>query len=80
MKKVSELTREEKIELIRKLQAGEVNVVNGNIVELSPIIISKGDKFFMGEQEFSKLDDIYKLLPEGQSIIILPAKNLPEEE
>lgn len=79
MKKVIDLSRQEKIELIHQLQAGEVNVINGNIVELSTVIIAKGDKFYMGEQEFSELDDIYKLFPEGQGIIILPAKNEIEE-
>ena len=78
--KVSELSRQEKIDLIRRLQCGDVNVINGNIVELYPVIIAKGDKFFMGEQEFAGLDDIYKLFPIRQGFIILPAKREEVEE
>lgn len=78
--KVADLTREQKIDLIKRLASGEVYVINGNIVEPSPVIIAKGDKFFMGDQEFSGIDDIHKLFPIGQGFIILPEKNKTEEE
>ena len=75
MKKVADLTRQEKIYLIRQLQAGTVNVINGNIVELSPIIIIQNGKYLMGEQEFDHIEQIYGLFPEGQALIILPHNN-----
>lgn len=73
MKKVADLTRQEKIELIRMLQAGTVNVINGDIVELSPvIIIIQNGKYLMGEQEFNEIDKIHRLFPEGHVLVILP--------
>lgn len=74
MKKVADLTREEKIDLIRQLQAGTVNVINGNIVELSQVIIIKKGKYTMIDQEFTsdEFDRILELFPKGQGVIILP--------
>lgn len=82
MKKVVDLTRQEKIELIRQLQAGEVNVLDGMVVKLSHVIIIKNGKCIMGDQEFTheefgKLIDLY---PEGAQLIFLPAKREIEDE
>jgi len=82
MKKVADLTRQEKIELIRRLQAGTVNVINGNIVELSAVIIIQNGKYLMGEQEFDHIEQIHSLFPEEHALIILPTnnrENSPEE-
>lgn len=75
MKKVADLTRQEKIELIRRLQAREVNVIDGMIVELSPVIIIKNGKYLMGDQEFDHIEQINGLFSEGQTLIILPHNN-----
>lgn len=88
MKRVVDLTRQEKIELIRRLQAREVNVIDGMIVELSPIIIVHGkdwdnpEKFSIGDQEFTpeEFEKALDLYPEGATLFFFPPKNKPEEE
>jgi hypothetical protein len=72
MKPLSELNKEEKIDLILKLQTGEVNVINGKIVELSSVIIVHGDffgvpdKYSIGDQEFTpeEFDKVVGMYPE----------------
>lgn len=79
--KVADLTREQKIDLIKKLVAGEVHVINGEVIELSPIIIYKeremAEKYWIDGKEFTseEFDNVIKLYPKDQTLIFLPAKN-----
>ena len=85
--KVAELTREQKIDLIKRLIAGEVHVINGEVIELSSVIIYKGNGREMAEmywvdgKEFTseEFDKIIKLYPKNQALIFLPAKREAEE-
>jgi bisphosphoglycerate-independent phosphoglycerate mutase (AlkP superfamily) len=86
--KIADLSREEKINLIKRLAAGEVHAVNGEVVELSPIIIYKGngrevaEKYWIDGKEFTpeELNDFIKLYPKDQTLIFLPSKNEIIEE
>lgn len=82
--KVSDLSREQKINLIKRLASGEVSVINGEIIEFSPIIIYKGkgphmaEKYWIDSKEFTpeEFGDFIKLYPKDQTIIFLPAKGI----
>lgn len=85
--KVADLTREEKIDLIKRLVAGEVHVINGEIIELSPVIIYKdkepgmAEKYWIDGKELTpeEFDNVIKLYPKDQTLLFLPAKNEIEE-
>jgi len=83
--KVADLTRDEKIDLINRLVAGEVHVINGEVIELSPIIIYKGrevaEKYWIDGKELTpeEFDNVIKLYPKDQTLIFLPAKNKVED-
>ncbi len=48
---LNSLSRKEKIDLIKRIQSGEVNVINGEIVENSAILIKRNDKWLLNGVE-----------------------------
>lgn len=79
--RIENLSKTEKIELIKKLASREIHVINGEIIEPCSIIIMKDGKYLMGEKEFetNQLDFLYSLFPEDSTLIFLPAKKEIDE-
>lgn len=89
--KVVDLTREQKVQLIKKLAAGEAHVINGEIIELSPVIVYKGvrgddwenaEKYWINDKELTpeELDNVMEFYPKDYTFIFMPAKNEEIEE
>jgi len=62
------LNRKEKIDLIRRIQSGQVNIVAGQIIESGVILIRSGEDYYLNGEK-CELSDF-----NGQevAIIILP--------
>ena len=67
------LTKREKIELIRKIVAGEVKVVAGQIIESGVVLIKKDEAYFLNGVPVDK--EQFSNIP-GCTLIILPAKEI----
>lgn len=65
------LNRKAKIELIRKIQSGEVKIINGAI--FGGILISKDGIYFFNDKPV-KPEDLHKIEQGEETIIVLPAK------
>jgi hypothetical protein len=71
MKEISKLNKSEKIDLIKRIQAGEVSVIAGQIVERGAVLIEKDGKYYMNGnlvelEQFENIPDC--------TLIILPEK------
>ena len=67
---LEKLNRKEKVELIRRITAGEVNVVAGQLIESGVILIRSGKDYFLnGEKcelsDFNEFEVTIIILPEN---------------
>jgi hypothetical protein len=62
------LNRKQKIELIKRIQAGEVNIIAGQIIESGVILIRSGEDYFLNGVKCS-IGDFEQCT---EAIIILP--------
>lgn len=65
------LNRKDKIALIKKIQSGEVKVINGEI--FGNILISKDGVYYFNDKPV-KPEDLHKIEQGEETIIVLPAK------
>lgn len=64
------MNRKEKIELLKKLKAGELNVIAGQIIGSGAVITQSGDEYFINGQPVS-LEEIEKVV---DTLVILPER------
>ncbi|HPE74679.1 MAG TPA: hypothetical protein PLC80_01245 [Draconibacterium sp.] len=65
------LSKREKIELIKNLASGKINVINGKIIDSGVVLIRKGDEYYLNDQVVD-FDEVERKV---DAFIILPAKN-----
>ena len=70
MSHIGNLNRKEKIDLIRRIQAGEIHVINGEIIEGGVVLIQKDDQYFLNV----KTVDFDEVTKKVETVIVLPAK------
>ncbi|MDD4144647.1 MAG: hypothetical protein PHN68_08425 [Prolixibacteraceae bacterium] len=68
------MNRKEKIALIKRIQAGEIHIVNGEIVDGGVVLIQKGMQFYFNR----KLVDYSKIERSAEGIVILPENDRSE--
>jgi hypothetical protein len=68
------LNRKEKIALIKRIQSGEVHIINGEIVEGGVVLIQKGMQFYFNR----KLVDYSKIELAAEAVVILPENGRSE--
>lgn len=64
------LDRKEKIDLIKRIQAGEANIINGEIIEGGVVLFRKDDQYFLN----GKPVDYDEVTKKVDAVIILPFK------
>lgn len=62
------MTRKEKIELIKRIQAGEVNIIAGQIIESGVVLVKSGEDLFLNGEKLS-IEDLEQFT---EAIFILP--------
>lgn len=70
MNHIGNLTRKEKIDLIRRIQAGEINIINGEIIEGGVVLIKKDEQYYLNGNPVD-FDEVKKKV---ETVITLPAK------
>lgn len=73
MKEISKLNKSEKIGLIKRIQAGEVSVIAGQIVERGAVLIENDGKYYLNGHpvELEQFENISEC-----TLIILPEKRI----
>lgn len=69
--KIENLSKKEKIELIKRIQSGSVSFFAGQIIDGGVVLIEKNGQFFLD----GVLVDKAEIEKHVEAIIILPAKN-----
>lgn len=64
------MTRKEKIELLKKLKAGELNVIAGQVIGAGCVLTQSGEGYFLNGQPVS-LEEIEKVV---DTLVILPER------
>lgn len=64
------LDKKEKIELIKRIQAGEIHIINGEIIESGIVLIQHCDQYFFNGKPVD-YDEVTKKI---EAVIILPVK------
>lgn len=62
------MTRKEKIDLIKRIQAGEVNIIAGQIIESGVVLVKSGEDLFLNGEKLS-IEDLEQFT---EAIFILP--------
>lgn len=70
MNHLKDLSRKEKLELIKQIQAGEIHVINGEIIEGGVVLIQNADNYYLN----GKPVDFEELAKKVETVIILPEK------
>lgn len=70
MNHIKNLTRKEKIDLIKRILVGEIHIINGEIIEKGVVLIQKDDQYFLNGKPID-FDEVTKYV---ETVIILPAK------
>lgn len=65
---LGKLSKKEKIELIRKITSGEINVVNGQIIDSGVIVIKRENELFLNDKPVT----LERLNEVTEAIYILP--------
>lgn len=69
---IKNLSKKEKIELIKNLASGKIHAVNGEIIDSGVVLIKKGDEYYLN----GNLVDFDELKKKVETVIILPAKKI----
>ena len=64
------MTRKEKIELLKKLQSGELSIISGEIVGSGVVITHSGDEYFINGKPVG-LEAIEAI---AETVVILPER------
>ncbi|MGQ8336873.1 hypothetical protein ACUNWD_10005 [Sunxiuqinia sp. A32] len=75
MKRIENLSKEEKIQLLKDLAAGKISVIDGEVIREGVVLIEKDGKYYVNEYHESKhgvTHDEFLEKFRGETVIILP--------